>query len=139
MICTGTGSAPMRSFTMARQRMVGEKPGGMVMFFGAPTPDSLPYFGPLSKIPSDMLQQYLVFSRMPGEAKEYVQDRMRREANLVAEMLQDTNTYIYICGLKSMEAGVEAAFDAIAKTLGQDWTYLRDTMREDGRYHVETY
>jgi len=139
MICTGTGSAPMRSFTMARQRMVGEKPGGMVMFFGARTPDSLPYFGPLSKISSDMLQQHLVFSRMPGEAKEYVQDRMRRETNLVAEMLQDTNTYIYICGLKSMEAGVEAAFDAIAKTLGQDWTYLRDTMREDGRYHVETY
>lgn len=139
MICTGTGSAPMRAFTMARQRTVGQKTGGMVMFFGARTPDSLPYFGPLSKVPSDLLQKHLVFSRMPGQDKEYVQDRMRIEEDLVAEMLQDPNTHIYICGLKEMEDGVERAFTNIAESIGQQWRALRDVMRDEGRYHVETY
>jgi|TARA_B100000795_G_scaffold57024_1_gene37735 benzoyl-CoA 2,3-dioxygenase component A len=139
MVCTGTGSAPMRSFTMARQRQVGEKSGGMVMFFGARTPDSLPYFGPLNKIPETLLEKYLVFSRVVGQEKEYVQDRLRTEEHRVAEMLQDKNTYIYICGLKEMEDGVELAFSSIADSIGEQWQALRDIMREDGRYHVETY
>jgi benzoyl-CoA 2,3-dioxygenase component A len=139
MICTGTGSAPMRAFTMARQRAVGNKSGGMVMFFGARTPDSLPYFGPLSKIPDSLLQKHLVFSRVPGEDKEYVQDRMRAEEELVAEMLQDQNTYVYICGMKEMEDGVDRAFTNIAESIGKDWRSLRDVMREEGRFHVETY
>lgn len=89
MICTGTGAAPMRAFTMARQRMVGNEAGGMMMFFGARTPETLPYFGPLSKVPTSLLDKHLVFSRLPGKDKEYVQDRMRAEKDRVAEMLQD--------------------------------------------------
>lgn len=139
MICTGTGSAPMRAFTMARERTVGAREGGMVMFFGARTPDSLPYFGPLKKMPDTLLQKHLVFSRQPNIPKEYVQDRMRTEEDVVAEMLQDSNTYIYICGLKVMEQGVEEALNNITESTGQSWQALRDVMREDGRYHVETY
>jgi benzoyl-CoA 2,3-dioxygenase component A len=139
MICTGTGAAPMRSFTMARQRMLGEKNGGMVMFFGARTPDSLPYFGPLNKVPASLLDKHLVFSRLPDQEKEYVQDRMRKEEDLVAEMLQDPNTYVYICGMKEMEDGVERAFTNIAESFGQEWRTVRDVMRDEGRFHVETY
>lgn len=139
MICTGTGSAPMRAFTMRRQRTVGKKSGGMVMFFGARTPESLPYFGPLGKVPTSILQKHLVFSRLPGQPKEYVQDRMRVEEDVVAEMLQDPSTHIYICGLRGMEEGVERAFTNIAESIGQQWRALRDVMREEGRYHVETY
>lgn len=139
MICTGTGSAPMRAFTMARQRTVGASDGGMVMFFGARTPENLPYFGPLKKMSDKLLQKHLVFSRLPDQPKEYVQDRMRTRSAIVAEMLQDPNTYIYICGLKDMEQGVEESFIHIADSIGQSWHSLRDVMREDGRYHVETY
>lgn len=139
MICTGTGSAPMRAFTMRRQRTVGAKSGGMVMFFGARTPDSLPYFGPLNKVPESLLKKHLVFSRIPGAPKEYVQDRMMVEEEAVAEMLADPNTHIYICGLRGMEEGVEKAMINIAESIGQPWTALRDTMRDEGRYHVETY
>ncbi|MGD9862681.1 MAG: benzoyl-CoA 2,3-epoxidase subunit BoxA [Pseudodonghicola sp.] len=139
MICTGTGSAPMRGFTMRRQRTVGAKSGGMVMFFGARTPDSLPYFGPLNKMPEAMLKKHLVFSRIPGAPKEYVQDRMMVEEEAVAEMIADPNTHIYICGLRGMEEGVEKALTNIAESIGQPWSALRDTMREEGRYHVETY
>ncbi|MBM2575962.1 benzoyl-CoA 2,3-epoxidase subunit BoxA [Jannaschia sp. Os4] len=136
MICTGTGSAPMRAFTMRRQR-TGRGAGRMTMFFGARTPDALPYFGPLKKVPADLLEQHLVYSRT--EAKEYVQDRMRAEAERVAELLQDARTHVYVCGLKGMEEGVEAAFTSIAESIGEPWGALRDRMRDEGRYHVETY
>ena len=139
MICTGTGSAPMRAFTMRRQRTVGEKNGGMLMFFGARSPGALPYFGPLGKVHERLLHKHLVFSRVEGQPKEYVQDRMRSEEDAVAEMLQDPKTHIYICGLRGMEEGVEQAFTNIAESFGQQWTALRDTLRTEGRYHVETY
>ena len=137
MICTGTGSAPMRSFTLRRQRTLATKSGGMVMFFGARTADSLPYFGPLKKVPSEILEQHLVFSR-EGD-KEYVQDRMMKDEDRVAELLSDPHTHVYICGLRGMEEGVEKAFTNIAESIGQQWVALRDMMREEGRYHVETY
>ena len=139
MICTGTGSAPFRAFTMRRQRRAAGGSGDMVMFFGARTPDSLPYFGPLNKVPERLLKKHLVFSRIPGVAKEYVQDRMRIEQEAVAEMLADPKTHIYICGLKGMEQGVELAFRNIAESTGLPWEATRDAMRDEGRYHVETY
>lgn len=139
MICTGTGSAPMRAFTMRRQRKVGTIHGGMTMFFGARAPDSLPYFGPLQKVPKTLLDQHLVFSRQEGQDKEYVQDRMLAKQDIVADLLQDSNSYVYICGLRDMEDGVEQALTEIAAGVGQDWTSLRDQMRDAGRYHVETY
>jgi benzoyl-CoA 2,3-dioxygenase component A len=139
LICTGTGSAPMRAFTMRRQRALGAKSGGMTMFFGARNPESLPYFGPLKKVPQALLDKHLVYSRVEGQAKEYVQDRLRSEEDKVAELLGDANTYVYICGLRGMEDGVERAFTSIAESIGQQWVALRDTMRGEGRYHVETY
>ncbi|MGB3243325.1 MAG: benzoyl-CoA 2,3-epoxidase subunit BoxA [Sulfitobacter sp.] len=137
LICTGTGSAPMRAFTMQRQRAGAT--GGMTMFFGARAPESLPYFGPLKKVPQSLMKQHLVFSRLADKAKEYVQDRMMDEEDAVAELLADDKTHIYICGLRGMEEGVEKALSSIAESIGQRWITLRDAMRDDGRYHVETY
>jgi benzoyl-CoA 2,3-dioxygenase component A len=137
MICTGTGAAPFRAFTMRRQRAPGR--GDMTLFFGARAPDSLPYFGPLNKIPNRVLRKHMVFSRIPGAPKEYVQDRLVVEAEEIAEMLADPRTHVYICGLRGMEAGVEKAFVNIAESVGVSWTATRDAMREEGRYHIETY
>ena len=139
MICTGTGSAPFRAFTMHRQRMKGTGGGDMVLFFGARTPDSLPYFGPLNKVPDRLLKKHMVFSRIPGTDKEYVQDRMMVEQDAIGEMIADPKTHIYICGLRGMEMGVDHAFANIAESIGISWSATRDAMREDGRYHVETY
>ena len=139
MICTGTGSAPFRGFTMRRQRVSPTANGPMTLFFGARTPDALPYFGPLKKMPDAVLTRHLVFSRVAGAPKEYVQDRMRAERASLAPALASGDTHVYICGLKAMEAGVEQAFEDIARGAGLDWKIVRDAMRQDGRYHVETY
>ena len=139
MICTGTGSAPFRAFTERRRRAMQNAAGKLVMFMGARTPQELPYFGPLQKVPASLLEKHLVFSRIPGAGKEYVQDRMRKQSARVAALLASSDTHIYICGLRDMETGVEAAIATIAANQGQDWTTLKQQMRAEGRYHVETY
>ena len=139
MICTGTGSAPFRAFTMRRQRNNPDAVGGMVLIFGARTPNSLPYFGPLKKVPETLLEKHLVFSRMEGEPKRHVQDQLRDMEDDVAALLVDPNTYIYICGLRAMEEGVDAALTTISESMGEQWHNVRDVMRQEGRFHVETY
>ncbi len=139
MICTGTGSAPFRAFTERRRRSAPAAVGRMIMFFGARTPEELPYFGPLQKVPARLLEQHLVFSRVEGQPKEYVQDRMRANALGLAPLLADATTHVFICGLKGMEEGVDAALAEIASGAGIDWAALKPRMRGEGRYHVETY
>lgn len=139
MICTGTGSAPFRAFTMRRQRENPGLKGSLSLYFGARTPEDLPYFGPLKKVPDSFMKKVFAFSRQPGQPKNYVQDQLRANAEEVAALLRDPNGYIYICGLKAMEHGVEAALSDIARGAGLDWAALRDEMRDGGRYHVETY
>lgn len=138
MICTGTGAAPFRGMTERRRRLAANGKGKMMLFFGARTPAELPYFGPLQKVPAGLLDQELVFSRS-GDEKEYVQDRMLKRADDVAALLADSNTYIYICGLKGMEEGVEASFTQICAEKGMDWSALRAELKSQGRYHIETY
>ncbi|MCX8003537.1 MAG: benzoyl-CoA 2,3-epoxidase subunit BoxA, partial [Burkholderiaceae bacterium] len=97
MICTGTGSAPMRAMTERRRRRRAKGEGGKLMlFFGARTPQELPYFGPLMNLPKDFIDINLAFSRVPGQPKRYVQDLMRERAPAVADLLRDANTYIYV-------------------------------------------
>ncbi len=139
MICTGTGSAPFRAFTERRRRAMQNASGKAIIFFGSRTPQELPYFGPLQKVPSSLLEKHLVFSRISGADKEYVQDRMRTEGKTVAELLGSPATHIFICGLKGMETGVDEALADICRKHGLDWSRLKPEMRGQGRFHVETY
>lgn len=139
LICTGTGSAPFRAMTERRRRTMPKGAGKLMLFFGARTAEELPYFGPLNKLPASLIDKELVFSRLEGVKKEYVQDRMLVRRADLATLLQSADTYIYICGLKGMEKGVETSFEKIAELNGQHWPELMQTMRDSGRYHVETY
>jgi benzoyl-CoA 2,3-epoxidase subunit A len=142
MICTGTGSAPMRAMTewRRRQRQLGKSDGGKLMlFFGARTQEELPYFGPLQSLPKDFIDTNFAFSRTPGQPKRYVQDVLRERAADVATLLADANTYIYVCGLKSMEEGVVTALRDVATQAGLPWDTLSASLKSEGRLHLETY
>ncbi len=140
MVCTGTGSAPMRAMTERRRRRIALKEGGALMlFFGARAETELPYFGPLMKLPKDFIDINFAFSRMPGLPKQYVQDRIRARGLDVAHLLQDASCHVYICGLKGMEQGVDEAFRDACRLQGRDWSTLLPELRAQGRYHVETY
>ena len=142
MICTGTGSAPMRGMTEWRRRLrqTGKFEGGKLMlFFGARTQEELPYFGPLQKLPKDFIDINFAFSRTPGQPKRYVQDAMRERAADLVSLLKDPNTYFYVCGLKSMEEGVVLALHDVATHAGLNWDQLGATLKKEGRLHLETY
>ena len=142
MICTGTGSAPMRGMTEWRRRLrqTGKFEGGKLMlFFGARTQQELPYFGPLQKLPKDFIDINFAYSRTPDQPKRYVQDAMRERASDLVALLKDPNTYFYVCGLKSMEEGVVLALHDVATQAGLDWEALGSTLKKEGRLHLETY
>ena len=142
MICTGTGSAPMRAMTEWRRRLrsSGKFEGGKLMlFFGARTQQELPYFGPLQNLPKDFIDINLAFSRTTGQPRRYVQDLMRERAADLAALLRDGNSHFYVCGLKSMEEGVVMALRDIANEAGADWETLGNTLKREGRLHLETY
>ena len=142
MICTGTGSAPMRGMTEWRRRLKasGSYEGGkLVLFFGARTQQELPYFGPLQKLPKDFIDIHFAYSRTPGQPKRYVQDAMRDAAPQLAALLQDPQTHFYVCGLKAMEEGVLQALQDIAVDAGMDWASVAATLRQEGRLQLETY
>ena len=142
MICTGTGSAPMRAMTEWRRRLrnSGKFEGGkLLLFFGARTQHELPYFGPLQSLPKDFIDINLAFSRTPGQPKRYVQDLMRERAADLLALLRDDNSHFYVCGLKGMEEGVVMALRDIAQEAGLSWEVLGATLQREGRLHLETY
>jgi benzoyl-CoA 2,3-epoxidase subunit A len=142
MICTGTGSAPMRAMTEWRRRLrkSGKFEGGKLMlFFGARTKQELPYFGPLGNLPKDFIDINFAFSRTPGQPKRYVQDLMRERAADLAPLIADPDAYFYVCGLKAMEEGVVLALREIALQAGLDWETHGPTLKRHGRLHLETY
>jgi benzoyl-CoA 2,3-dioxygenase component A len=140
MVCTGTGSAPMRAMTERRRRRIAQKEGGeLMLFFGARAADELPYFGPLMKLPKDFIDINFAFSRVPGQPKQYVQDLIRHRGDDVARLLRDEQCYIYVCGLRGMEEGVAEAFRGICRNHGMDWDAMLPDLRGNGRYHLETY
>lgn len=150
MICTGTGSAPMRAMTEYRRRRrargtaapesrsAQDTPptGKLMLFFGARTKEELPYFGPLTNLPKDFIDTTLAFSRQPGQPKKYVQDALKERSADVAKLLADDDTYIYVCGVKGMEDGV---LEALAEAVGSGWEALWTRLKDEGRLHFETY
>jgi benzoyl-CoA 2,3-dioxygenase component A len=142
MICTGTGSAPMRAMTEWRRRLRQSgkfEAGKLMLFFGARTKEELPYFGPLQNLPKDFIDINFAFSRTPGQPKRYVQDAMHERAADLAALLQDPDTCFYVCGLKAMEEGVVLALRDIAQGAGLDWDGVAAALKREGRFHLETY
>jgi benzoyl-CoA 2,3-dioxygenase component A len=142
MICTGTGSAPMRAMTEWRRRLRASgkfESGKLMLFFGARTQQELPYFGPLQNLPKDFIDINLAFSRTPGAPKRYVQDLMRERAADLSALLADGNSHFYVCGLKSMEEGVLLALRDVAQQAGLDWDSVGAALQAQGRLHLETY
>lgn len=142
MICTGTGSAPMRAMIERRRRLraLGQFDSGkMMLFFGARTQAELAYFGELQSLPEEFIDIHLACSRAPEQPRKYVQDLLRERSSEVAKLLEDPNAYFYVCGLKAMEEGVVLVLREIADQAGLDWRRVAASLRREGRLHLATY
>lgn len=142
MICTGTGSAPIRAMLLRRYRLRGSPDfarSKLMLFFGARTREELPFFGRLHKLPPDFIDVNLAFSRVPDQPKRYVHDLMRERATDLSALLADPDSYFYVCGLKAMEDSVVHALRDIAEEASLRWATLAPALKRDGRLHLETF
>jgi len=152
MLATGTGIAPFRAFL---ERMFDEKErqanpdyqfrGKAWLVFGVPYTANVLYKEQLehyqSQYPDNFELTYAI-SREQQNAeggKMYIQHRVGENAAQMWELMQKPNTHTYMCGLKGMEDGIDAALAAEAEKNGVNWEDFRKQMKKDHRWHVETY
>jgi ferredoxin--NADP+ reductase len=152
MLATGTGIAPFRAYLwrMFKDNERAANPdyvfnGIAWLIFGVATTPGVLYHQELeelkAKYPENLWIDYAI-SREQKNAqggKMYIQDRVAESAEKLWEMIQQEKTHVYICGLKGMEGGIDAALTIAAEKTGVTWSEYRSQMKKGGRWHVETY
>lgn len=148
MLATGTGIAPFRAFLW---RMFKEKhedytfKGKAWLIFGIPYTANILYKEELEKIAAeypDNFELTYAISREQTTAeggKMYVQSRVSEYADTLFELIQKSNTHVYMCGLKGMEPPIAETFTAEAEKRGLNWDEMRKEMKKEHRWHVEVY
>jgi len=148
MVATGTGVAPFHGFI---QRLFVERTPAAAAFrgrawllFGGPTSDSILYPGLWAAAGQNKPGQFeltLAISREQNNAagtRMYVQDRITERADELFERLAG-GAHLYLCGLKGMQPGIEAALEAAAVARGLDFKTWLKALRKEKRYHAEVY
>jgi ferredoxin--NADP+ reductase len=152
MMATGTGIAPFRAYLwrMFKDNERHTNPdyqfkGLAWLVFGVATTPNILYKQELEEIqekyPDNFRLTYAV-SREQKNAeggKMYIQDRIAENADELWSLIQDEKTHVYICGLKGMETGIDAALTNAAIKSDVKWAEYRSQMKRAGRWHVETY
>ncbi|HEY9599746.1 MAG TPA: ferredoxin-NADP reductase, partial [Cyanophyceae cyanobacterium] len=69
----------------------------------------------------------------------YIQDRVAEHSAELWDLIQKDNTHTFICGLKGMEDGIDAALSAEAENQSIKWSDYQRDLKRAGRWHVETY
>jgi ferredoxin--NADP+ reductase len=152
MMATGTGIAPFRAYLWRmfkdneRQANPDYQFKGLAwLVFGVATTPNVLYKGELEEIqekyPDNFKLTYAI-SREQKNAdggKMYIQDRIAENADQLWSLIQQEKTHVYICGLKGMETGIDAALTMAASKSDVKWADYRTQMKRSGRWHVETY
>lgn len=152
MMATGTGIAPMRAY-LWRQFKDNERSanpeyqfkGFSWLIFGIPTSANILYKNELEEMqqryPDNFRLTYAISREQKNKdgGRMYIQDRVAEHAAELWQLMQDENTHTYICGLKGMEDGIDAALSVEASKAGKEWKEFRSAMKKAGRWHVETY
>jgi len=148
MMATGTGIAPFRAYLwrMFKENNPEYKFKGLAwLIFGIPTTANILYREDLEQIEKDFGDHFRLTNAISREqtnaqgGRMYIQDRVAEHADELWTLIQQEKTHTYICGLKGMEDGIDAALTEAAAKNGVNWTDYRKQMKKDGRWHVETY
>jgi len=152
MLATGTGIAPFRAYLwrMFKDAEREANPeyqfhGKAWLIFGVPYTANILYREELEELQAkypDNFELTYAISREQKNAeggKMYIQNRVAENTARIWEMIQDPKTHTYMCGLKGMEDGIDAAMAAEAEKHGVNWDDFRKQMKKEHRWHVETY
>ncbi|MBD2412144.1 ferredoxin-NADP reductase [Nostoc calcicola FACHB-389] len=152
MMATGTGIAPMRAY-LWRQFKDAERAanpeyqfkGFSWLIFGVPTTPNLLYKEELEEIEQKYPENFRLTAAISREQKNpqggrmYIQDRVAEHADELWQLIKNEKTHTYICGLRGMEEGIDAALTAAAAKEGITWSDYQKQLKKAGRWHVETY
>ncbi|MBW4627644.1 MAG: ferredoxin-NADP reductase [Brasilonema octagenarum HA4186-MV1] len=152
MMGTGTGIAPMRAYLwrMFKDNERAANPeyefkGFAWLIFGVPTTHNILYKEELEelqqKYPDNFRLTYAISreQKNPEGGRMYIQDRVAEHADELWNLIKDEKTHTYICGLRGMEDGIDAALSAAAQKDGVTWSSYQKDLKKAGRWHVETY
>ncbi|KAG0264273.1 NADPH-cytochrome P450 reductase [Mortierella polycephala] len=149
MIGPGTGVAPFRGFIQERAQdsKNGKKVGPAVLFYGCRHPEEDYLYKdewPELMKGIEGSQVITAFSRVPGQAKTYVQHRMNEHKELVWDLIHKQGGYFYVCGdAKNMAREVNNKLVEIAMICGEmtedkATTYVKE-LRARGRYEEDVW
>lgn len=84
------------------------------------------------KAPNNFRVDYAISREQTNEQGEkmYIQTRMAQYAEELWELLKKDNTYVYMCGLKGMEKGIDDIMTSLA---------ARDGNLYNGVQHLQIY
>ncbi|BAY18978.1 oxidoreductase FAD/NAD(P)-binding protein [Nostoc sp. HK-01] len=152
MMATGTGIAPMRAYLwrMFKDAERAANPeyqfkGFSWLIFGVPTSPNILYKAELEemqqKYPDNFRLTYAISREQqnPQGGRMYIQDRVAEHADELWQLIKNEKTHTYICGLRGMEDGIDAALTAAAGKEGVTWSDYQKELKKAGRWHVETY
>ncbi|KAH9662729.1 Ferredoxin--NADP reductase leaf isozyme 1 [Citrus sinensis] len=127
MLATGTGIAPFRGFLWK-------------MFFEKHE-DYKEFEKMKEKAPENFRLDFAVSREQKNEKGEkmYIQTRMAEYANELWELLKKDNTYVYMCGLRGMEKGIDDIMVSLAANDGIDWLDYKKQLKKAEQWNVEVY
>ncbi|MBD2136998.1 ferredoxin-NADP reductase [Anabaena sp. FACHB-1237] len=152
MLATGTGIAPMRTYLwrMFNDTERAANPeyqfqGFAWLLFGVPTTPNILYKEELEAMQEKYPENFRLTYAISREQKNaqggrmYIQDRVAEYADQLWHLIKDEKTHTYICGLRGMEDGIDAALSAAAAKEGVNWSAYQKDLKKAHRWHVETY
>lgn len=150
MMATGTGIAPFRAYLwrMFKDEEKAANPdyefkGFAWLIFGIPKTPNILYKDELeelqAKYPDNFRMTYAISREQQNSegGRMYIQHRVAEYADEIWNLVKQEKTHVYICGLKGMEDGIDAAMAAAAEKEGVNWKEYQRSIKE--RWHVETY
>lgn len=152
MMATGTGIAPMRAYLwrMFKDAERAANPeyqfnGFAWLIFGVPTTPNFLYKEELEEMQQRYPNNFRLTGAISREQKNpsggrmYIQDRVAEHADELWNLIKEPKTHTYICGLRGMEDGIDAALTTAAAKDGITWSDYQKDLKKAGRWHVETY
>nr|VDD56398.1 unnamed protein product [Brassica oleracea] len=158
MLATGTGIAPFRSFLW---KMFFEKHDDykastytLQLFFcflfsffllNNKLPFVVEYMQEFDKMKAKAPENFRVDYAISREEtndkgeKMYIQTRMAQYAPELWELLKKDNTFVYMCGLKGMEKGIDDIMVSLAANDGIDWFDYKKQLKKAEQWNVEVY
>jgi ferredoxin--NADP+ reductase len=115
------------------------------LLFGVPTSPNILYKEELEamqeKYPKNFRLTYAISREQnnPAGGRMYIQDRVAEHADALWQLIKNEKTHTYICGLRGMEDGIDAALSAAAAKEGVVWSDYQKDLKKAHRWHVETY